>query len=406
MTKKTILLYDDEPSKERRWVDRLKGIRAVSTEFDVIALTTSQFKDEVSVLEERRKEARRRKPGTVSGGALIDDAAILFVDFDIVNAFSEATLTGESMAYLARCYSTVGFIVVVNQFGDKGFDLRLRTHPESFADLNIGGSDLGNAGLWKEPWKGFRPWSWPLIPNALDAGRIRSNEAANSLDKPIIEVLEFPSELVGTLPTHAIEFLTDGGNLSKLTLRKVALGRSGLRGRDKATNDESLGRIAAARVNAWLERVVLPLQDILVDAPHLAARLPSLLTGDETRVTSWNKTASLGPAGKLGLRSKSLLPHRFVSRHWISREAWYWGLILRDARVAEFGSPWELKATTWVFCEDISRFVDKEAATEFISDIPSPYARRFVVNRRALSASSLLGKGSVIQYQSGSRLLG
>src|SRR5579872_7631420 len=45
---------------------------------------------------------------------LLDTADIFIVDYDLVKAANEDYLTGETVAYLARCYSGCGVVVALN----------------------------------------------------------------------------------------------------------------------------------------------------------------------------------------------------------------------------------------------------------------------------------------------------
>ncbi len=96
-------------------------------------------------------------------------------------------MTGHRLAYLARCYSNAKYIVVLNQFGENRFDLTLRGHPHTHADLHIGLKQLTNPGLWGESdWPEFRPWVWPVLPNAIERMERWTQEVETALEEPIL----------------------------------------------------------------------------------------------------------------------------------------------------------------------------------------------------------------------------
>src|SRR5439155_26063326 len=149
-----ILIYDDEQSRVDEWRERLQAIPEVKQAFEVRGIDDNEFIGGFEELKARSKRARNGQRKDVKGEVAFDVASILVVDYDLLRLERATYLTGELVAYFARCYSRCGIIVGLNQFGDKTFDLTLRGHPESYADLNIGGKQLHNRGLWVESWGG------------------------------------------------------------------------------------------------------------------------------------------------------------------------------------------------------------------------------------------------------------
>ena len=144
--------------------------------------------------------------------------------------------------------------------------------------------------------------------------------------------------------------------------------------------DHILARVGAARISKWLERLVLPEQDILVDAPHLVLRYPNLITSDKKRkkIETWNKIAQLIEHDKLGLRTDLIEPYRFKKDHWISRPVWFWDKLRESENVRKIIDPWVTVKPNWVFCEDASYFYDRENCREFLASTASPFTQRFV----------------------------
>ena len=298
--KKKILICDDSPEIGGSFKKKVDSIDAIRDAFEPILAGKKELEQAVGALEKRRKLANDREINNYLDGdaaEIIDDAAILIVDYALYDL--DAQVTGERIAYLARCYSRCGLIVALNQFppyDDEYFDLTLCGHLESYADLNIPSDSLANTGLWSEPWSHFRPWSWPLLPQAIVNFEHRITELDGNLDTKILEFLGFKDTKSLTLPRSVIEFLSQESP-EEMTFREFVNSTgsgNGLRGRnEQPINDEAVTRIAAARISSWLEYDVLPGQNILIDAPHLISRFPSVLGEKVKDIDSWNRTASL-----------------------------------------------------------------------------------------------------------------
>ena len=122
---------------------------------------------------------------------------------------------------------------------------------------------------------------------------------------------------------------------------------------------------------------MLPEQDILVDAPHLVSRYPSLIANDKQGIKAWNRTAQLVDYRDLGLDTELLEPYRFKKDYWISRPVWFWDKLRESEKITEVIEPWKTAKPDWVFCEDASRFYNRNACREFLADTSSPFTRRF-----------------------------
>ena len=382
---KKILICDDDSNQRERWKSALQAIPSVKREFDVQTIGIKDFKVTLTDLEARRRRARGQKiMATKWGDNLFDSVSILIVDYDLLKFNKEDYLTGEGVAYLARCYSRCGFIIALNQFGENVFDLTMTGHPDSFADLNLGSRQLSNSALWHEPWQGFRPSSWPMLPMAVKSFESRVQELQGSLNSKILPYFEFSPEISATLPRSTKEFLGKGNQVEDVTFKQfVEESGNGLRRKDQAPDTESLARIAASRVWKWLERMVVSGQDVLVDAPHLVSRFPSLLSGNAKVISTWNKTSSFKAINRLGLRYQVITDFRFKRLDWLSRPAWFWKPLSNFDKIAEVSDPWKAERPDFVFAEDLSKFVPRKQAREFVAHLPSPFVRRFVFDKEA-----------------------
>jgi hypothetical protein len=402
MTKQTILICDDDPGRVAAWKERLERL---ALPFQVRTLAGPDLGTAVGKLGERRGASRNsRKAAAIPQDHEFDRADILIIDYDLLDADPRSSMNGENVAYVARCYSSCGLIVGVNQYDrENAFDLSLRGHPESYADINLSADQLDNPGLWRSPWIGFRPWYWPLLPAALGAFKKRLAQLARHLDTKILDFLGFTAEASSILPRSTIEHLGSDKSPEDTTFRNfVERSVMGLRPKDKVP-DAQMARIAAARVGKWLERLVLPGQDVLVDAPHLALRFPSLLRGDVTKPRTWNASASLATSKSLwsdkgGLREK-IGQHRFRRQDWLSRPAWFWNELSRLEVIKEVRSPWSAERPDFVFCEDVSRFLPHDEAREFVADLASPFVRRSVVDPGSCSDRELASDLRRVNYK-------
>jgi hypothetical protein len=374
-----VLICDDETGFTEEISRRLKGIPEVGEHLDVCPLT-SGLAVEVEELEKRRFNARGDGPvAPFDHSSPFDAADIIIVDYDLIKIQSEGFLTGENVAYLARSFSNAGYIVALNQFDRRStFDLTLKGHPESFADLNVAAEDLDKLGLWKRAWPdGYRPWYWPVIPDAASKLRTRIEALQGRLDDPISAVLGFPEGLNNVMPRDLQAFIGAGKDpLVTTTFRDfVRFSGQGLRGKDM-TSDACLARIAAARVGLWLDAIVLAGQDILVDLPHLVERAPSILR--ERSPQALDSVCRFDVPDTVDVAK--IDAHRFTPDDWLPRPAWWWISIDRSEALPEVSTPWETKPLTERFAEDISRFVAAEERQQFVSALASPYGRRFVSN--------------------------
>jgi hypothetical protein len=382
---KKILICDDDSNTRERWKGALQAITSVKREFEVQTIGIKDFKSTLTDLEARRRKARGQEINASKWGKnLFDSVTVLIVDYDLLKFNKEDYLTGEGVAYLARCYSRCGFIIALNQFGENVFDLTMTGHPDSFADLNLGSRQLSNSALWHEPWKGFRPSFWPMLPMAVKSFEARVQGLQRSLNSKILSYLQFSPEISATLPRSTQEFLGKGKRVEDVTFKQfVEESGNGLRRKDMVPDTESLARIAASRVWKWLERMVLSGQDVLVDAPHLVSRFPSLLSGSAKTISNWNKTASFKAINRLGIRYQALDEFRFKRQDWLSRPAWFWKPLSNFDKIAEVTNPWAAQRPDFVFAEDLSKFVAQNKAREFVAHLPSPFVRRYVFDKEA-----------------------
>ena len=410
MTSAHVVICDDDDVRARDdWAARIRDVPEIAGAVDIEALTGYEVARCLEVLEKRSVAARSIEPtGGVDVQMAVDAAEILVVDYDLTPhpqrppeptaereelvQFELRAQTAETVAYLARCYSTAKYIVTVNQtFKRRTFDLTFQRFADSRADLNINEEDIGSRELWMGTGDGFRPWSWPVLSRAAE---LFDRRVANvpDLDAPVLESLGlFPIEASG-LDSRQLDALGDEPEVT--TFRSIAVSPDlGLAGKDQQDDDEALRRIAAAGVGRWLDRMVMPAQNVLVDAPHLAYRFPSLLTGDPAVLASWSQLTSM-QEDELGVHIDKIADRRGPACEWFLNPTWSWIAMKDDESIEEVASPWSSESYQWVFCEDISQFRDVSEAREIQTDLPGPYSRRFVAKLDA----------EVVSYRPNSRL--
>lgn len=393
-----ILVCDDDGPSVERWSNRLRDTESVAKRFEILG--THEFASDIDELEQRRLAARTEKQRRESMTSF-DRARILIVDYDLINAKGEHFLTGETVAYLARCYSKCGLILIMNQFGgDNAFDLTLGVDRESFADVNIGSAQLANVGLWTGSSQGFRPWHWPALLREYGAWEKRLDQIKTQLDVQLVDFFGFSSQFLELLSRRAREFVEGSLPIEKLTFRTfVETSPNVLQRKDKLTDDDQLSRVAAARLCKWLERVILVDEDLIVDAPHLVQRYPSLLRGKATEINSWNVVADLQEPVEKGINAELVAANTFTRTEWLSRPAWYGRRVSANTNIEEVKDPWTVHDHGFVFCEDLSRFLPKDLARQFVSDVQSPYARRYVSNPERLASAALARELNRVHYR-------
>lgn len=382
--RQTVVLFDDDQSRLRRWEELLNGIDGFSDRFDTQAQETDDFASVFEALKERQLKSRDGERASRDDASILDGADIVVVDFDLTpgpghtHELEQNTLKtlrgsfGDKFVYLTRCYTSAAATVLVNQtFFQPTFDLTLRQFETSYADLNISDRDLRNPRLWwgdTAPGE-FRPWHWPRL--ATRAGHLRRIAEKIDLNARVLQTLGLDSpDTYDSFDPRQLDALGPGdpreATFGSLTAADAKFGRL----TDKEQIDPAAQRgFAASAVTHWLERDVLAAQNILVDAPHLAQRRPNLLR-DGSSIEDLSLLSDLRVQDELDtvLDLDSLAGAHTPASEWVDRPVWLWPACPPGGS-AEFD---------YYFCEDTSRFVEFDAAREFRSDVPGPFRTRFV----------------------------
>lgn len=383
-----VIVCDDEPTTAQEWIAEITGALPDGT-YDLAPVPTNEtIKEAIQVLL-RRRSALNDGSGNPNEECLFDAADVLVIDYDLLHIDETNTrYTGEGVARLARAFSKCGLIVVLNQYLEAQFDLGLRGHTESFADLNLDGDLIGRQGLWRDgPWEDFRPWSWPVLSDA--AARFRSREQFLSdpanLSTSITGLIGMTEADAGRLSDTAFGFLAPEAAtyeaLASMTFAHFIEGASpAIDTRDGTPLAErypaACARIASSRVAKWLEREVLGPQDVLIDVPHLLQRCPFLLEGDLNDIEAWNRAVTDGRAVL-----KNLVPEDawFTAEHWLGQPALWWRRVEAADAVRACRAKFDFSTVPdFVFLEDVSRFDTLANATEFRAGFHNAHDRRYV----------------------------
>lgn len=385
--RKQILVFDDDYERTERWSDELRKLSYIDRDFEIISMTIDEFKETVDELLRRRSETEE-KGSYEPNGLPLDKTTIFMLDATLINRDEKIHTSGSFTAYLARCFSECLYFIGVNQSpgvfpGGNTFDLTMKGHPELFYDLQLGDAQLANKGLWDQDFEGFRPWYWPILSRSVQNFEKRVAEVRSNFEKPISEVLGFSDE-INYFPDSVNNFLGGlGGKPTTITFKDFVLtSENGIKIQDKLLQEENITRFAAARISTWLEYVVLQRQDILIDAPHLVTRYPSLLKGDHGDIEVWNSTVKFGNYNELDLDHSKIDKYRFKKDYWLSRPAWYLGDLSEDEGILEVADPWKKVEVNFRFSEDSSKFLPKDECNRFESDFDSIYKRRYIKKDR------------------------
>ena len=377
----SVLVCDDDSELAVDCVDRIKALEL--DEYHVRTEPNDLVHAAMSEILSRRRAARDGKIQE-RGDCIFDGIDILIIDYDLVHIDDDNTeYTGESLARLARTFSDCAVVVVLNQFGPIDFDLSLRGHLASHADLNIGAERLATSGLWRDPpWKEFRPWSWPVLSQAVESQRARERVMALALDSPIVDTFGMQVTDASRLSDSAFGFIApdaeDFDSLQRRTFKSFLTttpdGRDAESLLDTAESPAAV-RFVAARIGKWLERELLGPQDVLIDVPHLLLRFPFLLGRDVSDKEVWNDTIHRAQRLQEALDDDWW----FEPADCLSRAAVWCRRLEADERISRQRAEFDFSTVpSIVFMEDCSEFADISEGTEFRAGFHNAFDRRFV----------------------------
>jgi hypothetical protein len=386
-----ILIVDDEPDRSKGWAKSIQAFglpRAAVTALDLDASRAL-----IEAADKRRRLAREEKDPFASGiECELDHVDLLVVDYDLQEMVETGQWsTGLWVAMLARAFTRVKLIVLVNQFGTNMFDLTLSKAVKSRSDFDVGSAQLLNPALWD--WTrvdGYAPWSWcdGVLP-AVDRLDAVVDWMHGKLDEPVLGALGFGNGIEGSDPDTWIsqELWQECVGDPTRTFREMVDEAEFLTVKDRAfikKFDEPCARVAAAVVSHWLDRWVIPSNDVLADLLHLTSASPWLLM-DRQDVGAWQATTH-----RDGFRV--LLPavqkHEFLPQFPLSRPVVWRKKVMRCPELAEPTGFTYDGFPDVVFCEDTSQFQSFVDARSFSSRLPGSDPQRWVANPERVAPES------------------
>jgi len=406
-----ILILDDDQPRAEDW--KLEIGSNFSEQVNIVVYDNSQVSSVISELHHKRLKAREGDYQTVTE---LDDIDLLIVDYDLLGLDTEgrsAWSTGAEVAYAARLMSTVGPIIVVNQYGTNSFDLTMRRTSPSYADLDLGSKHITSQELWKSnEFEGFRPWHWPHLSKEPARYEELSEFVQTNLDQSVTSALGLELSDYDSPRYISPELLARLG-LSRddnMTFRQLLVGSRKPDGKYQPNAisvfnilekdaelinempEHVLARLGAAILSHWLERLILPNQELMADAPHLAYQYPWILTNYEDK-NAWHELATFEPPP--GLLSE-IEKYRVTPTCLVSRAAFWAGEVRNEVSMPESFSM--SKIPNIVFCEDSSCFKDKGNCSSFPSDLQTFDRERWI-------ADDLLAGGEKVNYEPQAYLL-
>jgi hypothetical protein len=372
---------DDETTRANTWKTNLLDFLGQGV--DITVFDVGQVSKLIGELHRARLESRTQEYRQVES---LNGYDLIIIDYDLLGLEPDqaaAWATGAEVAYTMRLMCNVGPVVVVNQFGTNTFDLTMRRGIASYADTDVGSLQITSKGLWSsDDFEGFRPWHWPDLRNESARFEAACEYVLSNLDLPVLKSLGF--DLSDTESDSFINYelaaFLGAANGHDVTFRELVMNNAGLRvfnilEKDlsilKSMPNKQIARVSAVILMHWLEKVVLPAQEVVGDAPHLAIQLPWVLK-QPSDVEEWNALCTLTADSF----PQALQPYIFTPAFLFSRPV-FWAE--KAKRESDMPLGFEFSELPLIqFCENISSFVSESEATSFPCDVIAFDKKRWV----------------------------
>ncbi len=385
MTEIKVVLIDDLPSfvdDMAGYIQKAAGAADVKTDFIKIAEYASKPADrgKHELLNQFLQELSAvRNDGTTGTEVVkkLESADLIFVDYDLRRTtFEGGLINGELVAQLIREFVKAGPIVSVDRRQIPVFELSFRHPLDTYADFMLHVDDLKVKGLWGGGPRGYDPWYWPNLVETSRNFEKRVEFAANHFDEEVVPSLGFPQDVIPILPAEDSRLGIDFREATFADVAKSWLPPLEVK-TGKTVAPDCLHRIGASVVGRWLQSVVLPPQDFLIDAAHLVRHCPGLLHGEAT-ASNLARLAQKRTDAPVPLDTGKLRRHRFPHEHefWLDRPVWWLSSILQDRGIEDIREPWNKKPLKLEFAEDASRFWNPSDMARYESE--GFFATRYV----------------------------
>lgn len=412
-----ILVCDDEPHAFDQIENALgqKVTRLVGDELEV----------EIKKLFERISTYLSGKGADITDHDAVKSAVFDGVDVAIVDnnlsalGLAGERLTAETMIGYLRAFTDIPYIVSLNKNPDVDFDLRYMVGDyQTHGDLALNTRHLSYDMLWQNRRQEgavetdvFAPSYWPNMHEVASPRRELIAEIESRLDEPLLEVLEFSDRSLELLSRHAKGALSPEASTDADLREVTCIGffktscrsllpqdRDDLADGARAGNlyARAVARSVAADLEKWVRRDALVPQDVLIDLPHLLARMPFLLGEGAEDVQNWNE--ALYNASAVGLDALRFISDaatrerveraRFSTRGmmYMRWPCFWWRQLKDDDMLSKLFFSCESQWADAVFCEDVSRFVDlsendedgADNPKEFEADFGGAWSRRYI----------------------------
>ncbi|EOZ5126721.1 TPA: hypothetical protein ACSQFP_001971 [Pseudomonas aeruginosa] len=378
-----ILILDDETRRANEWKASISNFSKV--EIDVFA--PEHVSELISKFHQARFDSRGGKYIPVTD---YDQYDLVIIDYDLLGLQMDrpaAWATGAELAYCIRMMSLIGYVVVVNQFGTNSFDLTMCRGISSYADTDVGSSQIASKGLWSSSgFEGFRPWHWPDLLKESARFPIVKGFVKEHLDDSVFESLGFDlsdSDLPNFV-NYEVSSYIGAGQRNNVTFRDLISSGTGRifnalekdRPIFEVMPPDQLAAVCASILIRWLEKVVLPSQEVVSDLPHLCIQMPWVV--DE--FNSMGRWASLCSFER-EIVPQILEPYLFQHDFLFSRPV-FWAERARREILVPDGFTFEATPSIQ-FCEDLSRFMPEGECSSFPSDVLAFDKKRWICDQDA-----------------------
>ena len=397
-----VLIIDDDANRANDWARQL-GALEIGLSTDEIRVPGKEDVQAMFAELHQRRTAVHNDSKRSNSECVLDNIDVLIVDHDLQEFLRQGQWsTGVEVATMARAFSDVKTIVLVNQYGRDSFDLTLVRSRNSPADFDVGDAQLLYPSLWLDDKPiGFAPWYWG---DGIFASTERFSRAvewiSGVLDRPVLTALDLSlgagvAGFDGSIPPILAQPLIETG---EVTFRQMVVASDFLTAKDRlgiSAQDGTCARIAAMLLMHHFHRWIIPANDTLIDTPHLVNLYPWLVKNPEN-VNNWNgcatrKALDYLPAGI----EKHRYPHRFLTARPV-----FWNY--RISADGDLQQPSGFLFNSFedrVFCEDTSTFELFERARPFTSSIQVGDALRFVTTQELFEASFTTADGATVAYE-------